>query len=80
MCLAQGHQRSDTCEAGTRGPSVSSQALYHWATSLPRSVEIQQRLLCGSNIFLSTPIIIISLALMELTQKPRDRWQGSMHK
>ena len=35
MCLAQGPQRSDACEARTRGPSVSSQALYHWATALP---------------------------------------------
>ena len=33
MCLAQGPQRSDAGEARTRGPSVSSQALYHWATS-----------------------------------------------
>ena len=32
MCLAQGPQRSDAGEARTRGPSVSSQALYHWAT------------------------------------------------
>ena len=36
MCLAQGPQRSDNGEARTRGPSVSSQALYHWATALPR--------------------------------------------
>ena len=35
MCLAQGPQRSDTGEAWTRYPSVSSQALYHWATALP---------------------------------------------
>ena len=28
MCLAQGPQRSDADEARTRGPSVSSQALY----------------------------------------------------
>ena len=35
MCLAQGPQRSDTGEARTRGPLVSSQALYHWATALP---------------------------------------------
>ena len=35
MCLAQGPQRSDVGEARTRGPSVSSQALYHWATALP---------------------------------------------
>ena len=35
MCLAQGPQHSDASEARTRGPSVSSQALYHWATALP---------------------------------------------
>ena len=35
MCLAQGPQRSDAVEARTRGLSVSSQALYHWATALP---------------------------------------------
>ena len=35
MCLAQGPQRSDAGEARTRCPSVSSQALYHWATALP---------------------------------------------
>ena len=35
MCLAQGPQRSDAGEAWTRDPSVSSQALYHWATVLP---------------------------------------------
>ena len=29
MCLAQGPQRSDASEARTRGPSASSQALYH---------------------------------------------------
>ena len=37
MCLAQGPQRSDAGEARTRGPSVSSQALYHWATALPET-------------------------------------------
>ena len=36
MCLAQGPQRSDAGEARTRGLSVSSQALYHWATTLPK--------------------------------------------
>ena len=35
MCHALGPQRSDAGEAPTRGPSVSSQALYHWATALP---------------------------------------------
>ena len=36
MCLAQGPQRSDAGEARTCGPSVSSQALYHGATALPK--------------------------------------------
>ena len=40
MCLAQGPQRSDAGEAWTRGPSVSSQALYHWATALPKNFKI----------------------------------------
>ena len=35
MCLAQGPQRSDAGEAQIRGPSVSSRALYHWASALP---------------------------------------------
>ena len=35
MCLAQGPQRSDANEAQIRGPSISSQALYHWAIGLP---------------------------------------------
>ena len=35
MCLAQGPQRSDAGKARTRGPSVSSRALYYWwATAL----------------------------------------------
>ena len=42
MCLAQGPQRSDAGEAGTRGPSVSSQALYHWATALPGTLYCKQ--------------------------------------
>ena len=40
MCLAQRPQRSDAGEAGTRNPSVSSQALYHWATALPKLFSI----------------------------------------
>ena len=35
MCLAQGPQRSDVGDARTRCPSVSSQALYHWAIAVP---------------------------------------------
>ena len=42
MCLAQGPQRSDADEARTRGPSVSSQALYHWATALPTHLSVSR--------------------------------------
>ena len=42
MCLAQGPRHSDAGEARTRGPSVSSQALYHWATALPVSSFAQE--------------------------------------
>ena len=34
MFLLKDPQRSDADETRTRGPSVSSQALYHWATAL----------------------------------------------
>ena len=40
MCLAQGPQCSEAGEARTCGPSVSSQALYHWATALPKFVNV----------------------------------------
>ena len=40
MCLAQGTQRCDASEAQTRGPSVSSQALYHCATALPANEDM----------------------------------------
>ena len=33
-----GPQHSDAGEARTRSPLVSSQALYHWATALPKYV------------------------------------------
>ena len=38
MCFAQGPQRSDADEAWTHGPSIWSQALYHWATALPQNL------------------------------------------
>ena len=47
MCIAQGPQRSDAVEALTRGPSVLSQALYHWATVLPTWVMNYQYKLIG---------------------------------
>ena len=35
MCLAQGPQSNEAGEARIRSPSLSSQALYHWAIGLP---------------------------------------------
>ena len=40
QCSCLRTQCSDTGEAPTRGPSVLSQALYHWATALPNSFVI----------------------------------------
>ena len=34
--------RSDAGEARTRGPSVASQALYHWATALPQLIYLER--------------------------------------
>ena len=44
MCLAQGPQRSDAGEARTRGPSVSSQALYFpmWLINATLSSKLQK--------------------------------------
>ena len=44
MCLGQGPQHSDAGEARTRGPSVSSQALYHWATALPVDWDVKHQI------------------------------------
>ena len=55
MCLAQGPQRSDAGEARTRCPSVSSQALYHRATALPK--------------FISTLTISVTYKLFNITFK-----------
>ena len=49
MCLAQGPQRSEAGEARTRGPSVSSQALYHWATALPNMYHVNYALTSTCN-------------------------------
>ena len=40
MCLTQGPQRSDAGEARTRSPSVSRQALFNWATALPKPIQV----------------------------------------
>ena len=47
MCLVQGPQHNDSGEARTRGSSVSSQPLYHWATALPlRICEQYTNIVC----------------------------------
>ena len=43
MCLAQGPQRSEAGEVQTCGPSVSSQALNHWATVLQNMVRLRNK-------------------------------------
>ena len=46
---------SDAGEARTRGPSVSSQALYHWATALPRvQVRLSKQVLERKAVWLKT--------------------------
>ena len=48
MCLAQGPKRSDAGEARIRGPSVSSQELYPWVTTLPFTLNVYARLASGT--------------------------------
>ena len=63
MCLAQGPQRSDAGEARTRCPSVSSQALYHWATALPLwSKGLRMQIISTrNNLQLKTPLCWLKL-------------------
>ena len=49
MCLAQGPQRSDAGEAQTCSPSVSGQALYHWATALPSKQSFNDMIISFKN-------------------------------
>ena len=73
MCLAHGPQRSDAGEARTRGPSVSSQALYHWATALPRVVSLgigQGCILFGT---INEPVHEISNNVVCATSKASDQ-------
>ena len=56
MCLAEGPLRSDTGEAQTRGPSVSSQALYHWPTA-PLRVNSEITSLDGVDLEFSNIVI-----------------------
>ena len=65
MCLARRPQRSDAGEARTRGPSVSSQALYHReADRIP--VEIRVVLGCVFNLMMCSKVIYTGLIKTEI--------------
>ena len=77
MWLAQGPQRSDDGEARTRGPSVSSQALYHWATALPITIEyiFFIQLIYNKNDHLTKQSIFVRClmsSLASITHSPLD--------
>ena len=65
MCLAHGSQGSDANETRTRGPLVSSQALYHWATTLPlKNLKVQKQFGSWSGhfgLFSQTPCIHLGI-------------------
>ena len=65
MCLAQGPQHSDTGEARARGPSVSSQAHYHWATALP-ACGVRKHLDSVDHDYTICPGLSDSLCLFDL--------------
>ena len=64
MCLAQGLQCSDPGKAQTRGPSVSRQALYQWATGLP--VFYSKTVLSGHSQIDKTKILMTNGSLMKV--------------
>ena len=75
MCLAQGPQRSDAGEARTRSPSVSSQALHHWATALhPKNCHDIQYLDILSSFENSADPDLPSLFYNGGTSKDRVSW------
>ena len=69
MCIDQGPQRCDAGEARARGPSVSSQALYHWAAPLTQRVVIQL-LWEVTDSFESLPIFLVMWGMAEGEQSP----------
>ena len=73
MCLAHGPQRSDAGEARTRGPSVSSQALYYWATALPRVVSLGRGHGCIFFGTINEPVHEISNNVVCATSKASDQ-------
>ena len=65
-------QRSDAGEARTRGPSVSSQALYHWATALPIAFLIFCKKKRKRKTLISVPVrqFLISTTYLSLGKNP----------
>ena len=72
-------QPSDTCEARTRDLSVSSQALYHWATGLP----FEPKKKCGwvnwglNKTIASLNITVSSLSNVGKMPANKHIWQAS---
>ena len=60
---------SDVGEARTHGPSVSSQALYHWATALPDQILIEQSVSKQCRSWSDTPLSDLDLHCLPLSQK-----------
>ena len=67
MRLAQGPQRSYASEARTRGPSVSSQALYDLATGLPYFIVKVPTFPC--------PSVLTFVLVLRITISRRDRFE-----
>ena len=67
MCLAQRPQRGDPGEAQTRGPSVSSQALYHWPTALHLVISMYSKTcLKGHSKIYKTMVLMENGSLMKV--------------
>ena len=75
MCLAQGPQRSDAGEARPRGPSVSSQALYHWATALPAGLYMSVILNIHFLIYQSKHILWPGTQKNHLHENPKQMFK-----
>ena len=74
MCLAQGPQRSDAGEARTHCLSVLSQALYHWATALPRKTCVKRPLTKRPKNWFSRPINLSGTPGWTKSKSPKSRY------
>ena len=78
MCLTQRPQRIDASEARTRGPSVSSQALYHWTTAPPNQDWSRIERLNNICLILSERDSMMSFLLQNNNTRPFDRCMRSV--